>query len=623
MLEVGHWQLNETESTLTDGETIRRLTPRSMSVLIELIEHSGQLVTSEELQTRFWPNSYSGEHGLHKAISEIRTALGDDPKSPRFIKTFARRGYSFIPQNLTQSDVESGSGETSIAAPPWRSKRMIALAGLLGIIAFGFWYLSTSGLTVKDPVAGEQPISIAVLPFINMTNDPGNEFFADGLTENITYGLAQVPKLRVKARTSAFYFKDKTFTIDEIGKMLNATHILEGSVSLSGDDVRVTAQLIDTAEDIHIWAGRYDRKLADLFSVQDDITQDIVEALHLKLSPQQMRPPATISSEGFNARLQAQFFMSRLDFDRAKTLYELAIQYDPDDATAHAELANLHGLDVWFHKATIAEKLPKIIAEYESALRVNPKENTAQAVRLTVEFYVNRQYQSAINELSALIKESPDDSTLLGTYRGFMITIGRDDLALAALDRALSNNPFGADTHRVRGETLEHMGRYDEARAAYERAGELGLDMTQELGFLVLSTGDVENVSGLHDSMEEAFGPERTEVIFLKAFIARKMGDEATYKFNLQKLMDLDAYETRDSFREDVATLADDYATTSIVRMRQLSNYFPAYWSLLGSFSERREYPGLFTDSDYLKLLADVGLDQESVERIVIPDLGI
>ena len=500
---------------------------------------------------------------------------------------------------------------------------MIALPGLLGLIAFGFWYFSTSGPVVKGPVAVEQPISIAVLPFINMTNDPGKEFFADGLTENITYELALVPKLRVKARTSSFYFKDKIFTVDEIGKMLNATHILEGSVSLSGDDLRVTAQLIDTAEDIHIWAGRYDRKLVDLFSVQDDITQDIVEALHLKLSPQQMRPPATISSEGFNARLQAQFFMSRLDFDRAKTLYELAIQYDPDDATAHAELANLHGLDVWFHKATIAEKLPKIIAEYESALRVNPKEKTAQAVRLTINFYVNRQYQIAINELSALIKESPDDSTLLGTYRGFMITIGRDDLALAALDRALSNNPFGADTHRVRGETLEHMGRYDEARAAYERAGELGLDMTQELGYLILSTGDVKNIADLHDEMEAAFGSERTEVIFLKAFIAKKTGDEASYKFNLRKLMAMDAYQTKDSFREDVATLAGDYATTINARKKRLSKYFPVYWSLFGSYSERREHPGLFTDGNYLKLLNDVGLDQASVERIVIPGLEL
>lgn len=628
MIEIDDWRFDEIEGTLSRNGQTTRLTPRSLAVLNHLLANRGALVTSQELWEKFWPNSFAAEHGLHKAISEIRLAFGDQAKEPRYIKTVARRGYIFL--DNAPAAAQAGDGDADIQEvqrEDGRSLRYVGVAIALVAVAAVFWLLEQSvdqeagrvadaGNAVPSQTMSRLQtgaVSIAVLPFVNLTGDPETEYFGDGLAEDILHGLAASPDLNVKARTSSFFFKNKNLPIREIVEQLDTTHIVEGSVRVSDNTVRVTAQLIDALRDEHLWSGQYDRKLTEAFEVQDDITQNILKSLGAYLAPQDAHDDQVVQADAYNARLQAQFFMSRLDFDRARALYELAIQFDDNDASSHAALANLHSLDVWFHRATIEEKLPRIKTEIERALALDPNETTALAVQATIDFYVYHRYQQAIENLESLIRQRPNDSTLLGTYRGFMITIGRPERGLAALDRALLNNPFGADVHRVRGETLEYMGRFAEAERAYLRAEELGLDVEEKLGFLAISTGRLENLEELLANVQVNWGAGSGRATYLRALIAEKSGDEATYHRELQVLLSSPSYRDDLSARESIALLARDYETVVAARKARLKQYFPVYWSLPGTYAERRDYPGLHSHPSYIEMLEEIGLSAKEI----------
>ena len=221
-----------------------------MCVLLALVDRCGQLIPSAELQDRFWPNSYSAEHGLHKAISEIRTAFGDDPKSPRYVKTFSRRGYSFIRQDEDQPP-SAGTG------PEARGHH--------------------------DRSTAPPNASVAVLPFVNIGGDPDNEYFSDGLTEELLNVLSNIKELKVAARTSSFHFKGRTGNVADIARQLGVATILEGSVRQSSTRIRITAQLINAADGYHLWSETFDRILDDIFAVQDEIASAVAKSLKVKL----------------------------------------------------------------------------------------------------------------------------------------------------------------------------------------------------------------------------------------------------------------------------------------------------------------------------------------------------
>jgi len=638
LIHFGDWQLDENEGALINGETIAPLTPRALSVLSHLITHRDEIVTHQALQDLYWPNSYSAEHGLHKVISEIRTALGDDPKQPRYIKTLPRRGYSFIHEVAEITTSETLASETVVSetlasqeegyGEQRNSPRKLWLMAIPVVLAVSTLIFFSRQFVVpekaqQEPTTSLQPISpppamvsIAVLPFTNMSSDPGSAYFGDGLSEDILHGLAGTPNISVRARTSSFFFRDKNLTVKEIGRQLGTSHVLEGSVRVSGEKIRVTAQLIKAETDEHLWSGQYDRHMTDIFNVQDDITTNILKALNMHLGQDNPKPLRVVSADAYNARLQAQFFMSRLDFDRAQSLYELATHYDPYDANAYAALSNLHALDVWFHRSTIDNKLPQITKAVDQALAINPDQTMAHASRLTIEFYVKHNYRKAIEEMVTLIETHPYDDTLLGTYRGFMVTIGRPDLALTALDRALSNNPFSADVHRVRGETLEHMGRYQDAYMAYLKAQELGLDVGAKVAMLVLASGRLENIVTLRDNMQAEQRQQPMRLLFVKARVAELSGEMTSHAAYLKQLQSSESFKKDLSAREDISLLAGDYNTAIEARRQRLKMYFPVFWKLPGSAAEQRDHPDLIKHPAYQQMLQEVKLDLAELQGL-------
>ncbi|MBI3796104.1 MAG: winged helix-turn-helix domain-containing protein [Deltaproteobacteria bacterium] len=249
LLHFGPFRLDVRNQQLWRGQEVIRLTGKALAVLRYLAERSGQLVTKDEFFAAVWPGVVVSESALVACIGELRRALGDARRAPQFIETVHGRGYRFI-------------------AP-----------------------LSTQDSALRTPAQPALPLpdkpSIAVLPFVNMSGDPEQEYFSDGLTEVLTGDLSQISSLFVIARNSAFTYKGKAVKVQDVGQEMGVRYVLEGGVLKAEDTVRITAQLIDATTGYHLWSERYDRPLQNLFALQDEIVQKIVTTLKLQLGLQE------------------------------------------------------------------------------------------------------------------------------------------------------------------------------------------------------------------------------------------------------------------------------------------------------------------------------------------------
>src|SRR5260370_12718514 len=243
LIRFGSFELDTDSRELLKQGVKVRLQEQPFQILQVLLEHPGRVVTREELQRRIWPSDTfeDFDRGLYNAIKKLRESLDDSAESPRFIETLFRRGYRFIAE-VTKNGGVGGRAEQA---------------------------------------------SIAVLPFINMSADTENEFFADGITEEIINALSQIERLHVAARTSSFFFQGKQPDMRQVGKQLNVRTVVEGCVRKAGDRLRITAQLGNVADGYHLWSQRYDRELKDVFAIQDEIARSIAERLKLSLEGDQ------------------------------------------------------------------------------------------------------------------------------------------------------------------------------------------------------------------------------------------------------------------------------------------------------------------------------------------------
>jgi len=438
---VGAWQLNEIECTLTRGDTTRQLSPRSMSVLVALVDQRGQVMTTKELQDRFWPNSYSAEHGLHKAISEIRTALGDDPRSPRYIRTFARRGYSFILQPDDQ---------TNLAKKPSREPLV-------------------PGSPPAPPSA-----SVAVLPFVNISGDADDEYFSDGLTEELLNVLTNITELKVAARTSSFHFKGKTGDVAEIARCLGVATVLEGSVRRSGSRLRITAQLINAEDGYHLWSQTFDHVLEDVFAVQDEIAVAVARALRVRLlDPEGDRLiiGGTRNNEAFQAYLLGEHLRNRGDHKdllrAAIDAFRKAIRLDPQYAKAYVGLARAWSQMALNSFVTYAEGIGNVQAGISKALELAPRLAEAHLTLGKLHFEHRQNIRGAEEAVAAAMKLSPGKVDVQLEYSRIQCYQRHFDEGVAAARKALSLDPVSLIANHFLGHILYFSRRYEEAIAAF------------------------------------------------------------------------------------------------------------------------------------------------------------
>jgi adenylate cyclase len=330
------------------------------------------------------------------------------------------------------------------AVPRWWKKAAFSLIAVL-IVGAATWAIWNSYIRPVSPTAVlglSDELSIAVLPFVNMSGDPKQEYFSDGITEEIISALSRVPKLLVIARNSTFTYKGKPVKVQRVSEELGVRYVLEGSVRKGGDKIRITAQLIDALSGKHLWAERYDRNLSDIFAVQDEITKNIITAMQVKLTEgEQARATAkgTTNLEAYLKCLQANELIYQFSIESnalGKQLAEEAIALDPEYAVAYRVLARAYMMDVWLGTSTY------------------PKKSIAKAIELVQKaLMLDDTYADAHGTLGSLY-------TMTRQY----------DKAVAQGEKAVSLNPNSAYAYAMLGKTLRFAGRWEEAVQAYKKA---------------------------------------------------------------------------------------------------------------------------------------------------------
>lgn len=426
-----------------------------LEVLATLLNHAGDLVTREELRSQIWTADtfVDFDHSLHNAIARLRAVLCDSAETPRYIETLPRRGYRFIgrvdvqevqlpPRSPAQSD---HSGRSALGLRLAKSRAFAVLA-MLSFVVVGFagWLARSGGHPTS---AAHRLHSIAVLPLENLSGDPSQEFFADGMTDQLTTDLAKVGSLRVVSRTSVMQYKGTRKTLPEIARELNVDVIVEGSVIRSGQRVRVTAQLVQASTDQHIWAETYDRDLGDVLKLQGEVADAIAQRVRAQLTRQekaQLRSAHAVNPAAYDAYLKGRLYFTTEytkpdSLRKAQRDFQKSIQQDPNFALAYAGLA-----DTYVYLAS-AGALPKDQA-YRSA-----KESLAKAL-----------------ELDDSIGEAYDTLGLLSWNFDWDW-----DTADREFDRAIALAPSYSCAHEDRAIFLGFMGRRDEALAEIAKIDQL------------------------------------------------------------------------------------------------------------------------------------------------------
>ena len=385
------------------------------------------------------------------------------------------------PEGVRKTDpARFGELEALVAQP--KSRRwpagLLALAGMLLLVG-GVWW--TSGRDARStnggPPASGRFASIAVLPFVNMSGDEENEYFSDGITEEILNALAQLPGLKVVARTSAFQFKGEQLDLRDVGRQLNVAAILEGSVQRAGDDVRITAQLIDAETGFHLWSGKFDRRLEDIFAVEDEIARSIADTLRtpLGLMPaDQLVTRATEDPEAYKLYLQGQFMLGErgASLMRAISLYESALALDPDFAAAHAGLAEAYALLPWYALGEWEESLAKAETSAHRALALDRTIARAYVALANVRRDL-WDWETAEAHYDRALELAPNDAEARNQYAQFLNIMGRHQAALAQTYLYLELDPLSPILNAGQAHVLMFAGRYDEAIAPLLRAVEL------------------------------------------------------------------------------------------------------------------------------------------------------
>ncbi len=358
---VGDLEIDIGKAEVTRGDKKIALPKLSFDLLCALINAAPAIVTNDDLLQRVWPGLMVSPESVSQCVKRLRSAIGDDSQQPRYILGVRGRGYRLIsvPERLIESrspigdagDTPSDASKATISEwstsqtptlTRWKyfPKRIVVAAAVLVsvgvVVTAGFYYWSSGHQAAQGTVAMVNR-SIAVLPFVDMSEKKDQEYFADGMAEEIIDLLVKIPGLKVVSRTSSFQFKGKTEDLRSTAKQLGVAYLLQGSVRKSGDHLRVTAQLINAQDGTHLWAQTYDRQLADVLQMQDEIAIALAQALQLEVEENVVSRAALRNSDAYTLYLQGLHASSRFDqegMEQAVSDFERVIELDPSFAPA-------------------------------------------------------------------------------------------------------------------------------------------------------------------------------------------------------------------------------------------------------------------------------------------------
>jgi TolB-like protein/DNA-binding winged helix-turn-helix (wHTH) protein len=536
-----------------------KLQQQPLQVLTLLLEHPNDVVTREELRAKLWPTDtfVDFEHSLNTAVRKLRDALGDGAENPIFIETIPRKGYRFIAPLEVPASAGLGGLPTPARIPPpetppaatpgvaaGNGKRITVLVlgvvmfiGLVGIVGWKF-------VQDRRVVAGSAPQirSLAVLPLTNLSGDPNQEYFVDGMTDELTTDLGKIGALRVISRTSAMQYKGTKKSLSEIAKELNVDAVIEGTVARSGNHVRITANLIQAAPEEHLWAENYALEIGDALTVQGQIAQAVAGAIQVKLTPQERDLMAKVPQ--FNAEAQDLFLRGLYvmrDFETAEAsekaikYFQRAIEKDPNYADAYAGLALAYS--TWIPGMTRGPRdmMPKAKELELKALSLDNTCAYAHSQLGLIELYYDWDWSTSEEEFKRTIALNPNLDWVYGWHSRGLAARGRTEEAVAGAQRmiALSPTPMSWD-NPIWIFVLAH--RYDLARERAEELLEVAPNWVWthfEMAQVYEQQGKSEEAAQESMKADELFGTDPKKLVQLREAMA-KSGAQGYWKRTLE-----------------------------------------------------------------------------------------
>ena len=466
-----------------------RIQEQPFQVLAMLLEHPGDVVTREELQKKLWPADtfVDFDHGLNKAISKIREALSDSVESPRFVETVARRGYRFLAEvkvvdiapsrspelaTLPHPVAEAGDGGELAGKPAIPKRAQSALTWkistsvlLLLVVSLSVWKLHSwnrPSLVIR---------SVAVLPLESLSSDASQDYFADGMTDELISDLGQISALRVISRTSVMVYKHARKPLPQIARELNVDAVVEGTVVRSGDRVRITAQLIDASSDKHLWSQSYEGELRDTLALQNQVARAIADQIRINVNPQEqaaLKNVKVVNPQAYESFLKGRYFWNKRTADGLKVAlayFNQANDEDPKYAPAYSGLADTYSLlgDWQYAVMTPKEALPKAKAAATKALELDGALGEAHNSLAFCLDGFDWDFDAAGKEFRRAIELNPSYATAHHWYAWHLSLLGRYDEAIAEMRKAENLDPLSLIINADLAELLVLAHSYDES----------------------------------------------------------------------------------------------------------------------------------------------------------------
>lgn len=476
-----------------------RIQEQPFRLLATLIEHAGEVVSREDLQKKLWTADtfVDFDHGLNKAINKIREALGDSAESPRFVETVSRRGYRFLaevqdvdapsvlrPASATRSQFAAEppvavelAGKPAIAkrhslSLAWKVSALMLLVLVAFVGAWKFHSWKRPSLVIR---------SLAVLPLESLSSDASQDYFADGMTDELISDLGQISALRVISRTSVMTYKHAHKPLPQIARELNVDAVVEGTVVRSGDQVRITAQLIQAVTDKHLWSQSYEGDIRNTLALQNQVASAIADQIRINLNPQEraaLKTAKVVDAEAYQSYLKGRFFWNKRTADglrAALAYFNQAIEEDPKYAQAYSGLADTYALlgDWQYAVMTTKEALPKAKAAAVKALDLD---STLGEAHNSLAFCLDGfdwDLESGGKEFRRAIELNPGYATAHHWYAWHLALLRRYDEAIAEMKKAQNLDPLSLIIDADLAELLALANSYDESIVQSRKAIEM------------------------------------------------------------------------------------------------------------------------------------------------------
>ena len=601
--QFGRFVLSPKDKTLlADGVPVR-LQAKGFETLLVLVEHNGQALSKEEMMSAIWQDSFVEEVNLAKQISKLRKILNTDGEE--YIATVPKHGYRFN-ADLRQEVLDAGMPIIAVK----RTTERVTLA-------------IESELQPTTPIRGERSrfdpgtATLAVLPFANISAEPENEYFCDGLAEELLNYLSHIEGIKVMARTSSFSFKNKDVDISAIGRLLNVDSILEGSVRRSGNRLRINIRLVSAPDGYHIWSESYDREMRDIFELQQEITLAVIAALNVMPVGREryrLASRTAASSEAYEYYLKGRYFWNkRTDstLRQAVAFYERAIDLDPDFALAYAGLADAFAyLGYAFGTMPPGEAMPKARAAAMKAQELDPTAAEPHTSLAIVNLFFDRDWTAAENEYLRAAKLDPQYPTNHHFQAIYLAAVRQCfDEALAEARLALSLDPLSLPLHNIVGLINLDAGRFDEAVSMWQKMLELEPTASEphnEIGWAYELQGEFERAADEYARALEA-SSEPEAAARLRALFADKGIDglrRSKVEFFLGK------WKQRGGWHGDAYSLSVNYARLGERErtLHWLERAFAMRSGLLVWLNIQPAFNFLRADPAFVDLVARIGL---------------